>query len=550
MSRVLTNAMDTEVLRDIRARAWRFYIFDVVSTKADSIPKTINDVVLGTAITIRTEFTNQIESVSFTERGSNTADGTLGSVSIRFEFADETGIFDPVDGTQKKFLQPGNVVQVIEGFTGVDEADWVKTFTGKIIGRAGRTNIKRDKSGTLSVSAEDRMATALKNTATSVAFIQSTSYEFMMNSIITNKMGLQIGEFDLQNVGAAVFTSQATTQFVDESPVVSVSKILFTQGFVPRFGGDGKLGVTQMTIEKGSARTYVDDDIFEDIARPENLNSTINHVEVKGLNSLMTRIFQNSGRVATAGITQGFFAGDSSIRVQFSDDETIFVNNAKLRILKSMTGTLIPFGKEEELKIVVTDTDSLVPSLQGATSGRIEVSGAFYAPLVIVLFAGRIASSFIPDGNVGFIGGSTIPIGRIVEGVIAIQTAIIMSTIGTGDYEILGEPYEYAFEELRGIAEVAFTLPIDRIMLEIVNHLLDAQALVDAAALRELKLIRKRANQVTFEMRHDLRIEADDKFVRDTSRSYIVSQIDRTISRGRPDFATVQTFETTTGINP
>ncbi len=550
MPRNLSNALDAVVLGDVQVREWQFWIYDIVSTKSDTTPTTINDVVRGAASTLRRDFADNILSVSITERGSDTLTGALGGASITFELADPDLIYDPVDGTTKRWLKPGNVVQLVEGYTGVPEAEWQTTFTGTIVGRAGRTNMLRNTGGVLSLSAEDRLAAFVKYTSTSPTFVQGVTYNFMMQEILTLKMGLDPTEYDLAGVGLATFTSQLTTQFVDESPIVSVSRILFTQGFVLRFKGDGTLGVVQLTVDKGSSRTYVDDDFFEDLSRPQDPQVSPNKVEVKGLAADMTRVFQTPGAVAFAGITQGFFSGDSSIKVKFSDDGTIFVDNPKLRILQSITGSLIPFGSEETLTVVVEDTDASEPSLAGSTQARIEVDGAFYAPLVVTLHAGRIAASFIPDGWAGIGGGSTIPIGRLVEGVIAISIALIQATIGTGDYEIIGRPYEYTFLELRGIAEVKDVRTVDVRPETIENHLLDSQVLVDAVALRELRLVRKRANEMQITMRHDLRLEPDDKFSRGANRSYIIASIQRTIQRGQASTASVTAFETTAGINP
>ena len=371
----------------------------------------------------------------------------------------------------------------------------------------------------------------------------------MMTQLAETGLGLTTAEFDFGTTGSKL-TAHSNVQFVDESPIISIMKILFVDGFVPRFDGEGKLKPVILTTTKSATRSFADGDTIMSIARPFNPLKTTNSVTIKGIDADMTRIFQATNVVATAGITLGFFGGDAAIRVVFSDDGTIFVNNPRLRIRESVTGGLVQFGKEEELTFDVVDTDPGDSSIQGASEGTIEVEGGFYAPLVVNLFAGRIAAGFIPDSWAGVGSGSTIPIGRLVEAVISVNISIIEASIGRGDYEIIGESYEYVFKELIRRATIANLVVGDAMLEEKQNHLLTSQAEVDSVALRELKLVRKRGNARTFEMRHDLKLEADDLFRTDDNSAFIIASISRTLKRGDPRTASVQAFETTPGVSP
>lgn len=548
MPRVLSASLDQLQTKDQGRRAFRFFIYDIRSTASDAVPLTFSSVVLGAADSVKKEFTDYIESVSITERGSDTLEGTIGGNSIRFRFIDVTGEFDPVDGNQKKWLREGNVVRIYEGDETLDFSEWVATFTGIIVGRAGREAPDRGKNAILDVPAEDRTSMFLKLVSTSKDFPQGTSYNAMMVELAKTEMGLQVGEYEFGSVGAKV-SDHASTQFVDESPLISIANLLFVDGFVPRFDGEGILRVVQLTVSKGNTRTYADEDLQIEVARPYNPLQITNSIIIKGLAADMTRIIQATQVVAKAGITLGFFGGDASIKVVFSDDGTIFVNNPRLRIRSSVTGALIPFGNEN-FEFTVADTDPTDPTIQGALEGRIKVDGAFYAPLVVVNFAGRIAASFIPDTVASFGAGSTIPVGRIIEGVIAIQIAVVQATIGRGDYEIIGEPYEYVFQELVGQAKIKNIQKGEERIKTKENQLITSQSAVDAVALRELRLVRKRGNGRTITMRHDLALEPDDKFGLPGGKSFIITQIERTLARGGPWVATVQAFETTNGVNP
>lgn len=627
--------LDSELI-DIQTHAFRLpefklFVYDIVSTRKDASPETMGRIVAGDPlISDPLDLSDFVLAISKQEVSSDFLQGTLAGDSLTFQVADKNLTYDPVGGSESRWLRPGNVVRVHEGekraesyvnetFNGTDVGvngtysvagrdivraedvviwkgsiggtlleldtdysinefdgtitglgsewvaatdyyvtydahaipvqDWPITFTGTISGRAGADERDRNNNATLQVTAVDRMAAMLKITTTSAAYPQGTSYQEMMRALLEDDVGMSADEFDLLTVGQNNITSQVTTQLVDESPVLSIAKIAFVDGFVPRFRGDGVLTLYPTTVTNGPNVIYEDLDLFTGFARPFNPVDGPNQVEVLGLSAEQTRIEQPRQVIATANLTLGFFGGDASILVKFSDDGTQQASNTDLNAISSVTGALIPFGAEDWNPIFDNDN--------GVRSGRIDVAGAFYAPLVTTLYASRIAASYIPDtvvvAGIGASTGSTISVGRIIEGVAAIAIALVQATIGRGDYEILGCPYEYVFEEIRRVARVADVPLEDRRSVTVENHLLDNDGVddeVQEVANRELIGVRKRQNTYVTTMRHDLRLEPYDKFRLPDGREFIISSITRTMSRGDNTVATLQLFETTLGVFP
>ena len=423
--------------------------------------------------------------------------------------------------------------------------DWPTTFTGTISGRAGADERDRANNATLQFTAVDRMAALLKVVTTSAAYPQGTTYQEMMRALLEDDVGMSSDEFDLLTVGNSDLTSQVTTQLVDESPVVSIAKIAFTGGFAPRFRGDGVMTLRSTDATSGADIVYNDLKLFKGFARPFNPVDQPNEVEVLGLAAQQERIDQPRQALAKANITMGFFGGDSSIKVSFSDDDTQQATNTRLRTLTSVRGGIVPFGSE--------DWEPVVDDDGGVRTGRIEVSGSFYAPLTTTLYGARIAASFIPDTWAGIGGGSTIPVGRIIEGVASIAISLIQATIGNGQYEIVGDPFEYVFREIRRVARVANIPEEDRRSIRIENHLLDNDGVADEVqevANRELINVRKRGNTYNCTMRHDLRLEPFDKFRLPDGREFIVVSIQRTLARDQEPVANLSLFETTVGVYP
>jgi len=624
---------------DFRSPAFYVEIYDIVSTRGDAVPETINRVVQeDPTLTAPLDATPYINSIQMVERATDFVQGSIVGNNISFSFIDKRKRFDPVGGTEPNWLRAGNVIRIREGdgrshtvtaetFNGtavgvlgtysvadrdilksetltvrqgsptgtllvedtdytvdlvngtitglgthwaaatdyyinyeardIPLQDWPFTFTGTLVGRAGADSRDRNENQILQLSAVDRTVSLLKITTTSAAFPQGTDYNTMMRTILEDEVGFSSAEFDIGTIGSSELTSQATTQFVDESPMISIAKIAFVFGFTPRFTGAGLLKLESTVSTKGAAVVYTDRKLFEGFTRPFNLLDFVNEVEVLGLSATLSKIEQPAQTLATASTTLGFFGGDESIRVRYSDDGTQQATGTNLNILSSVTGALIPFGEEDFTPVL--DDDG------GSRSGIIDVEGAFYAPLVISLYAGRIAASFIPDTFAGFGGGSTIPVGRIVEGVAAIAIATVQGTIGRGQYEVRGIPFEYVFREIRRVARVKDTPSTEIRSLTIENHLLDNDSFdeetqtgedeVQDVANRELRNVRKRANKWNCRMKHDLRLEAYDKFSLPMDgteiHEFIITGITRTLSRKPEDRAVnLELYETTVGVWP
>lgn len=628
MARTLTLDLDAVQEDAYKVPDFKVFVYDIVSTRSDPAPETINRIVQGDInIADPLDLTEHVGAIAMVERESDFVQGSIQGNSITFTVVDRNITFDPVGGSQGNWLRQGNVIRIYEGegratrianenFNGttvgvagtyslsgrdvtdsgtlevregsvggtllvegvdytVDEfngtitglgakwvaatdyyvtytarqipvQDWPITFTGTIVGRAGADERDRGGNQLLQLAATDRAATLLQTATTSQPFAQGTLYQDMMASILEDELGFAASEYDFGSVGLSEITSQATTQFVDESPMVSIAKIAFVFGFVPRFRGDGVMVLAPNTATKGTSVFYADRSLFTGFARPFSPLDDVNEVEVLGLSATLEKVEQPVQVLARASTTLGFFGGDERIELDFSDDQTQQADSPRLNVVQSVTGALIPFGAESFTPNV--DDDG------GSRSGVIDVEGAFYAPLVTSLYAARIAAAAIPDSWAGIGGGNTIPVGRLIEGSAAISIATIQATIGRGQYEIVGTPFEYVFREIRRIARVKDVSIADRRSLTIENHLLDDDSgdEVQEVANRELRNVRKRGNKWTCQMKHDLRLEPFDKFTfEDDDQEFVIKQITRRLAReAETQVASLELYETTNGVWP
>lgn len=558
MARPLSPALDAvQRLGQTRRPAFVIEIYDLRSTSGEVTPTRINDVVLsnlglGAIPTIvgPRDFTDDVEFVDVNETAGDYVDNGIAASQITFQVADPIGELDPVTNAPTsldpealgRWLRQGNVVVIREGDYAVDPSEWVVTFTGTLVGQPGQDRNRTTGASRLFCKALSREQDYVSLTSTTISYPQNTTFQSMAEDIAEVDLGLSVDEINLPTFSTAS-TAFATTQFVGESPLVSIAKIMFLDGFLPRFGGDGRLQVSFGSISKSPTRFYTESALIRSITRPFLAESAVNEVEIVGLNSEMSQVVQAAQVLARASITTGFFSKDAKIPVRWSEDGTLQAFNVFMQVDASVGDALFSFGGES-----FTNFPSGIDG--GSVSGQIDVDGAYNPALVIIVLAVLVAAHFIPDGASI---GSTIPIGRLVEGAL---TKIAMSILGSqarGQYRIMGSPYEYVFQELRAVVRKEGIRSEDRRSITIENHLLNTQADCDTVAERVFRRERAKQNRRSIEMLHDLILEPDDVIEVGsglTARRYLISSISRRLTRDGQHLARLEAFEVTAGVLP
>ncbi len=564
MARPLSPLLEDAMFAQTRRPGYMILIYDIRSTGTDVIPTRINQVVLSNVsftpptlpdIVGPREFTNEIRSLSINESGGDYVDAGVAATSITFTVIDPSEEFDPVSNPPTltnpealgRWLRQGNVVVVREGdLAEPDISNWPITFTGAIKGQPGQNFNREQASADLVVRALSRETDFLRMINTSVNFPQSTAYQVMAQTIATTDMGLDDEEVDFGNFGLQL-TSFLSTQFVTESPLTSISRIMFSDGFMPRFLGNGVLSSTNGVVTKGASRTFPDATLPVSIVRPIVEDNGINDVTIKGLDPNLQRVVQIRQELARASITTGFFSRDAEIPVRWSEDKTQQCLNPVMQVDASIGDSLFSFGSESFSNIPQTDG--------GSVEGRIDVDGALGASLALIGLLGAVyvATAFIPDLTIGAPAGKTISIGRAIQAINAKLMMTILGRSGRGQYRILGQPYEYIFPEILRVARVTGLRSEDVQSIVIENHLINTGTDAADAAMRVLTRERKKVNLRTVRMFHDLRLEPDDIFAIGsglTERRYMIRTIERTLSRETDNVATLQCFEVTNGVRP
>lgn len=559
MPRILDFPLDQIQISNERRPAWQILIYDI-NTSGD----TINDIVLQTksaspptlgANVGPRDFTADTFSASIEEVAGDYATQGVSGTTITLSVDNPNGVFLPFNTiaaplSDGRWLKRGNVLVIKEGDERIPIADWKTTFTGQFVGQAGtlRSRVPNAPAGLLTIKAVDRSIPFLKYENTSPEFGIGTSYLTMGTTVATGSdMGLDSDEVDLSGWGSE--TAAQPTQFIDEPPLVSLANLMFPSGFLPIFTGEGVLTQQQANTTALADRTYLNDDIFVDVDQPFSDISPPNSVEVIGLDGVMSKVVQETQVLSKLTLTLGYFTQDEEEDIFWSDDHTQLAQNVTARTLKSVNGGLSVLGGGETFTPIAAPS-----SLEGFIGMKGEFSTGFAPWLIVWLLIEYVALSWVPDVviTVGFgaSSGETINVGSASAALALSAALVIMTKIGRGIYEFVGEPFEYVLKEIRGIAELGVLLSQDVIRLTIENHLCNTQALVDAAARDVLFLQQARGNPRVFTMYHDLRLLPLDIFQMVDGRNYMIDKISRMLKRGQDVVATVNAFETTAGLLP
>lgn len=549
------------MLGERRRPAFLVQVYDIRSTSGEATPTRINDVVefnIGNPVGLPSivgprDFTGDVRQIQITETAGDYVESGVTSTAIQMVVTDPTGLLDPVTNapTQAqpeasgRWLRQGNVIVIREGdYAEADPNFWPITFTGKLQGSPGQDRNRTTRISELICKANSREVDYLRRVNTTANYPQNVAFSTIVEDIARTDMGLSPDELALGSVGAGRATVFLSTQFVQESPLTSIAKLMFPDGFMPRFLGDGRLGVSNGIITKSPARSYDNSGVIRSISRPPLEQSGLNDVTIKGLAPDLEQVIQARQEIARASITTGFFSGDAKIRVRWSEDVTQQALGARMDVLASIGDGPFAFGSESFSAFPLTDG--------GSVQGEIEVDGALESGLAIlgILVGLYLSASFIPDFSVPISGGPTIRIGTKIQGLLSQAIMLVLGQSGRGEYRITGQPYEYVFPEIVATARVGGLRSEDRISKTIENHLINSQADADAIAERVLRRARARQNVRTIEMVHDLKLEPDDIFEVD-SRRFMINAISRTLVRGpAPIIAQISGFEVTTGVRP
>ncbi len=547
---------------DTRAPSFRVFVYDLRSSDSN----TINDIVDGSGLEMIVgprEWTNNASLLDIQEVSGDYASGGIASQTITVTLEDPDGNLNPfllVDDptSDARFFRKGNVVRIYEGDEQVDPALWVRTFTMEIKGQpsyirsraVGPEGVSR-----LQFKCVSREAAFLGYEEISREYTAGETYRAIGEDVATSMMGLGLGELNFSGWGEGRTLRHTTMTLAGDSPIVLLARVMFVDGFIPRFDGDGKLS-QHLSILGGSIdRFYSDQRNRISVGWPLSDVQVADSVVVKGLDFNQSRVdILPRQVVAKANVTTGYFTQNEAIEILFSPDRTQLADNPTLLVIRSVNGGISILGGGE--------TITLIPAPNDANEGYVGVTleiGTGFAPwLATFLLATYVGLSFIPDAvvtegvGVGVVvsTGFTINKGSVAAAIALASAMMIMSAIGRGDYEIWADPFQYVFQEIRRRALAEGADEFTKKEIEVLNHLIDDAETCELLAEQILYIQQAGLHPRDVTMLHDLALEPADVWSStDDDRIYLIQSISRVLTRDdKTATATIRALELTSGI--
>jgi hypothetical protein len=262
----------------------------------------------------------------------------------------------------------------------------------------------------------------------------------------------------------------------------------------------------------------------------ERVRPPITNLIVKWLNPELAKTNTQTQVLAKESITAGFFKLKQERKVYWSDDRRQRAENTYMKVLSSVNDGLLPVGDEDYEQ-------------RDEFSGKITVTTMMWVPtLATATMATMILAAGLPDGVASLGGGLTIPIGRRIEAAGQVAYFLIVMSLGTGNYEIWGDPYDY-------VHEVNTTEAFDQnapawVRLEetLTSDFIMNEAHAQAMAVRELLYRSMSAHSWNVDIVDNPLIEKGDILrLPDGSRLY-VNDYTRNLSHGAPAVLSVRGF--------
>ena len=350
-------------------------------------------------------------------------------------------------------------------------------------------------------------------------------------SDVAQSMGLTLREINLPPFGS--YTPHSNMQLANISGQAMLETCMQAAGYQPFVDATGVLRAISRDLGRVSDITLTEDRVIS--VDGSKARSPVTSVRVKWLDPKLTLSTRQSQSLFSTTLTAGFFQLSVKQDVYFSSDRTQRAQNTYLKITHSANSGLIPACSENYTQV-------------SEIQGTIELDSLYWAPgLATTALAGLALTALDPDAvavfGFGASGGTTIPQGRVTQCAAEIAIMLVMMSLGTGSYEVWGEPYDYVHARNTTEAMAAnvpdWLLQIDEIESDFVMSETAAQSF----AARELIYRARSATTYRVSMVDDPRIEPGDILqLYDGTRLY-VTDYTRTLSFGSSATLEVQGFQ-------
>lgn len=438
--------------------------------------------------------------------------------------------FHPDGGALRRTIQQGRGIRLQEGLEGLATSEWIWTFSGQIEGtyswvytRADSINI-----GFTAFNRGNNQAWKRRN-VTGKEFTVGADWSAPFMDISKTIMGLEDNEVAVTEPWNLTLDKNSN-QIVNIPPWEALEDLLLGVNETPWFNGKGQLASYKTTQDRVTV-TLPNDEKVNKYEMKAASTETINKIIFTYIDNQLSRVDGQHQLLGSAMVTTGFFRPYQNMDVWWSDDHRQRASGITMRVIQSVNDSLLPIGHE---------------SLQFADEfhGRVHVSIFIYTSILVVglLVIYAVLASRPEAVQVGPTGtGATIPSTKTWFEIIAlVLILIIMMSMGTGQYELWGTPYDMVYLEKQYIAMKDGLNYWDEREKEINNQFVSLESMAKVLALNALYFEVMKENPRTMTLKYDPRYEPGDIIQFANGVKFYVEQARKTVRRGSSDPVTIE----------
>lgn len=337
-------------------------------------------------------------------------------------------------------------------------------------------------------------------------------------------VGLQNDEILVPTTGYT--TAHSNTQMAGISGWQMLTVLFMAMGYTPFVNWGGQVTGASRTVTGRSPDIQVPESMLVRVDASRHYAPTT-RVILQWLDPSLSKSAQQGRKLADATITCGFFVPFVQKDIWFSSDKTQRAEGTYMQVKQSANALFIPVALETWTQTSEND-------------GNIKIISLGYTQALFALALAVKISAAIPDGVVVFgvgIGvegssGITIPNGKIAQGIAELALYLTMMSVGTGVYEIWGNPYNWVHARNTSEAYDISAAPWLDNPKTISNDFIMNEGHAQTTCIRELSYQAKAANNYRVVIVNDLRIEYGDILQFSDGTMIYVTDFKRPIGRG------------------
>jgi len=207
---------------------------------------------------------------------------------------------------------------------------------------------------------------------------------------------------------------------------------------IPWFNGKGQLTLISKTQSR-ITHTLPNDRYLMRYEVPGSGSEWINKVILTYLSNTLSRVDGEDQVLGSASVTTGFFRPEQTIDVYYSDERKSRSDNPRFIVVQSVNSGLLPVGSESMVKI-------------DEFHSRITIEIDIWVPVLATVL---LAVYLVLSASLDNIGIGSFGVGHFLQGLCLVGILLIMMSLGTGQYEVWGIPYEMVYLEKQAIAQVS-----------------------------------------------------------------------------------------------